>query len=178
MICKWSTLPDTRRMAYITPADLVARFGAEEIAQVADRALPREVTPELLDLAIAADPLIGWASSDVIAVTNAVIFLTTTIDDAQSAIDAYLSGRYSTPLATVPLIIKRMTADVTRYYLHGDRASDPIIKAHDAAMALCRDIAAGRISFGADVITSPKGGGGAVEVVSGTRLWSREARGL
>lgn len=165
-------------MSYITPADLVARFGAEEIAQVSDRAMPREVTPELLGLAIAADPLSGWAASDVTAVTNAVSLLTTTIDDAQSAIDAYLSGRYSTPLATVPLIIKRMTADVARYYLHGDRASDPVIKAYDAAMALCRDIAAGKVAFGADVITSPKTFGGAVEVVSGTRLWSREARGL
>lgn len=165
-------------MPYLTPADLVARFGGEEIAQVADRATPREVTPELLALAIAADPLTGWAASDVAAVNAAVALLETTIDDAQSTIDAYLSGRYTTPLAMVPLVIKRMTADVARFYLHGDRASDPIVKAYEAAMGLCRDISTGKVAFGADVVNSPKGGGGAVEVVSGTRVWSREVRGL
>lgn len=163
---------------YITHADLVARFGADEIAQVADRGTPREVTPELLALAIAADPLIGWASSDVAAVAAAVAQITTAIEDAQSAIDGYLSGRYSTPLATVPAVIRRMTADVARYYLHGDRASDPIVKAHDAAMGLCRDISVGKVSFGGDVIDSPKASGGAVEMVTPPRLWSRAARGL
>jgi phage gp36-like protein len=165
-------------VSYLTPADLVARFGAEEIAQVADRSTPREVTPELLLLALADDPLTGWAASDVAAVTAAKALLLTTIDDAQSAIDAYLSGRYTTPLASVPLVIRRMVADVARYYLHGDRASDPIIKAYDAAMGLCRDISTGKVSFGADVVDSPKGGAGGVEMVSSTRLWSREARGL
>lgn len=165
-------------MPYITHADLVARFGAEEIAQVSDRRTPREVTPELLELAIAGDPLIGWAASDVDAVTAAVTLLTSTIADAQSAVDAYLSGRYSTPLATVPLVVRRLTADVARYYLHGDRASDPIIKAFDAAMGLCRDISTGKVAFGGDVITSPKGSGGAIEMVSPPRLWSREQRGL
>lgn len=165
-------------MPYITPADLVARFGAEEIAQITDRATPREVTPELLLLAIAGDPLTGWAASDVAAVTAALALMSGTIDDAQSAVDAYLSGRYSTPLGTVPLVVKRLTADVARYYLHGDRASDPVIKAFDAAMGLCRDIATGKIAFGADVITSPKSSGGAIEMVSPPRLWSREQRGL
>ena len=165
-------------MPYLTPADLVARFGGEEIAQLADRSTPREVTPELLALALAEDPLAGWAESDVAAVTAALALLGTTIDDAQSAIDAYLSGRYTTPLATVPLVIKRMCADVARFYLHGDRASDPVIKAYEAAMGLCRDISNGKVAFGADVITSPKGSGGAVEVVSGSRVWSREERGL
>ncbi|WP_300335636.1 DUF1320 domain-containing protein [Accumulibacter sp.] len=163
---------------YLTPADLVARFGAEELAQVADRATPRAVTPALLELAIAGDPLTGWAASEVAAVTAALALMSGAIDDAQSAVDAYLSGRYSTPLGTVPPVLKRLTADVARYYLHGDRASDPVLKAYDAAMGLCRDISTGKVTFGADVITSPKAGGGSVEVVSPPRLWSREQRGL
>lgn len=165
-------------MAYLTAEELLARFGAEEIAQVADRGTPRDVSAELLALAVGGDELVGWAESDVAAVTAAVARIKTCLDDAESAIDGYLSSRYAIPLATVPLIVKRLTADVTRYYLHGDSASDPVLKAYEQAMGLCRDIAQGKISFGADVINSPKTTGGAVEVVSGTRLWSREARGL
>jgi phage gp36-like protein len=162
---------------YLTPADLLARFGAEELAPVADRATPREVTPELLAKAIAGDPLSGWADSNVAAVTAAVARLTSTLEDAQSAVDAYLSGRYRTPLATVPLVIQRLVADVARYYLYGDRASDPIRQTFEAAMGLCRDIAAGKVSFGDEVMNSPKAHGG-VELVSSPRLWSREQRGL
>lgn len=165
-------------MPYLTAADLVARFGAEEIAQVSDRSLPREVTPELLALKIAGDPLTNWASSDVAAANAAVALISTTIDDAQSAVDAYLGARYTTPLATVPPVIKRLVADVVRYYLHGDHASDPIIKAHDAAMALCRDIATGKIAFGELLVASPKTTDNTITVVSPDRLWSREARGL
>lgn len=165
-------------MAYITPADLVARFGAEEICQVADRSIPREVTPELLALKIAGDPLTNWAASDVTAVTAAVDLLGTTIDDAQSVVDAYLGARYTTPLATVPPVIKRLVADVVRRYLHGDHATDPIIKAFDAGLALCRDIATGKIAFGEVLVASPKTTDNTITVVSPDRLWSRDARGL
>lgn len=161
---------------YATPADLVQRFGAEELAQVADRATPREVTPALLQLAIAADPLAGWASSDVTAVNAALANIEGAIGDAQSAVDAYLSARYTVPLATPPKIVQRMVCDVARYYLHGDQASDAVVKAFDAAMALCRDISTGKIAFGD--VQSPKADSGVVEMVSGTRLWSRENRGL
>lgn len=163
---------------YLTATELIARFGAEEIAQVADRGIPRDVSAELLELAVAGDELAGWAESDVAAVTAATARIQTCIDDAESAIDGYLSSRYATPLPVAPLIVKRLTADVTRYYLHGDSASDPVIKSYEQAMGLCRDIAQGKVSFGADVISSPKTTGGAVEVVSSPRLWSREARGL
>lgn len=161
---------------YVTAADLAARFGAAELAQVADRGTPRDVTPELLELALAGDPLAGWAASDVAAVGAALAVLDTALADAQSALDGYLSTRYTTPLPTVPLLVKRLVADLARYYLHGDRATEPIRRAYDAAIALCRDIGAGKLAFGSE-LTSPKSGGGAVTLVSGTRLWSREQRG-
>lgn len=164
-------------MPYLTAADLVSRFGEEEVAQVADRGTPRVVTAELLALAIADDPLAGWAAADVAAVNAALAVIDTALADAQSAVDGYLSTRYATPLASVPPVVARLVADLARAYLHGDRASEPMAKARDAALALCRDIAAGKVAFGNE-LQSPKTGDGAVVVSTPTRFWSREQRGL
>ena len=164
-------------MSYVTPADLVGRFGAEEIAQAADRGTPRRLTSELLALAIAGDALAGWAAADEAAAAAAMAAISTAIADAQSLLDGYLAGRYATPLATPPLFLQRATANVARRYLHGDAASEAVVQAAEAAVALGRDIAAGKVKLGdgEQAMTRPAG---SVTLASSERRFGRVERGL
>ena len=163
-------------MPYILPTDLLTRFGAEEIAQVADRGTPRLVTAELLTAAAAGTDMSGWSAADVEAVGKALANVEQAIEDAQSAIDGYLSGRYGTPMATPPAVVKRLASDVARYYLYDDHATETVQKRYDAAIAFFRDVAAGKVTLGPEA-QATKPTGGTVQMVSGERVFSRSARG-
>jgi len=163
-------------MPYITPSDLITRFGAEELAQVADRGTPRLVTAELLTAAADGIDMAGWASGDVEAVGAVLASINQAIEDAQSAIDGYLSGRYGTPMPTPPAVVKRLASDIARYYLHDDRATETIQKRYDAAIAFFRDVSAGKVTLGPEAETA-KPTGGTVEMVTAGRVFSRPARG-
>lgn len=164
-------------MPYLLPSDLLTRFGAEELAQVADRDTPRLVSAELLAAAAAGTDMAGWPAADVAAVDKAMAAIGQAIEDAQSAIDGYLSGRYGTPLPTPPAIVKRLACDMARYYLYDDHASETVQKRYDAAIAFFRDVAAGRVSLGGEAEAAPAAGG-TVELVSSGRVFGRAARGL
>lgn len=163
-------------MPYILPADLLSRFGAEELAQVADRDTPRLVTAELLNAAAAGTDMTGWSGADVEAVGKVIANIEQAIDDAQSAIDGYLSGRYGTPMPTPPAVVKRLACDIARYYLHDDHATETIQKRYDAAIAFFRDVAAGKVTLGPEA-ESAAPTGGTVEMVTTGRVFSRSARG-
>lgn len=162
-------------MPYILPADLLTRFGAEELAQVADRGTPRLVTAELLSAAVSGTDMSGWSAGDVEAVEAALVNIEQAVEDANSAIDGYLSGRYGT-LATSPAIVKRLGSDMARYYLYDDHATETVQKRYDAAIAFFRDVAAGKVTLGPEAQSSQPTGG-TVQMVSGDRVFSRSARG-
>lgn len=163
-------------MPYIAASDLITRFGAEELAQVADRGTPRLVTAELLTAAAGGADMSGWASGDVEAVTEVMASINQALEDAQSAIDGYLAARYGTPMPTPPAVVKRLACDIARYYLHDDRATETIQKRYDAAIAFFRDVSAGKVSLGPEAETA-KPAGGTVEMVTAGRVFSRSARG-
>jgi phage gp36-like protein len=164
-------------MPYILVTDLLTRFGAEELAQLADRDTPRLVTDELLSAAAAGTDMTGWSDADVDAVSKAVASIEQAIEDAQSAIDGYLSGRYGTPIATPPAVVKRLACDIARYYLYDDHATETVQKRYDAAIAFFRDVSAGKVTLGAETqATQPAGG--IVEIVTSDRVFSRSGRGL
>lgn len=164
-------------MSYLTASDLLTRFGAEELAQVADRGTPRLVTVELLNAAVAGASMSGWSAADVEAVGKAMANITQAIEDAQSAIEGYLSGRYGSPLATVPAVVKRLASDIARYYLYDDHAPETVQKRYDAAIAFFRDVSAGKVSLGAEAATpAASSSGGVVMMTSSERIFSRGAR--
>ena len=166
-------------MPYILIPDLLTRFGAEELAQVSDRGTPRLVTAELLTAAAADVDMSGWGAADVEAVGKAIANIAQAIDDAQSAIDSYCSGRYSTPMATPPAVVKRLACDMARYYLYDDHATETVQKRYDAAISLLRDVSAGKVSLGPEAQTgSPVSVGGSVDYVTSGRVFSRAERGL
>lgn len=108
-------------MAYATQSDMESRFGAEEVLQLADRD--------------------GDSLHDAGVVDGALI-------DADAEIDAYLAGRYTLPLASVPPLITRIACDIARYRLWDDRASEEVRRRYEDARRLLGEIAAGRVTLG------------------------------
>lgn len=164
-------------MPYVLPAELITRFGAEELAQVADRGTPRLVTAELLTAAADGADMSAWGAADAEAAGKAMENINQAITDAQSVIDSYLSSRYGTPLPTPGAVVTRLASDIARYYLYDDHATETVQKRYDAAIAFFRDVAAGKGSLGPEAQSSAPAGG-TVEVVSPDRVFSRPARGL
>lgn len=78
-------------MAYITLDDLVARYGEQEMLDVADRDRDGVADQSVLDAAI------GDAGRDV---------------------DGQIGGRYAVPLVDPPELIRRLACQLARYYLH------------------------------------------------------------
>lgn len=164
-------------MPYILVTDLLTRFGAEELAQLSDRGTPRRVTAELLTAAATGADISGWSEADVAVVTTAMANINQAIDDAQSVIDGYLSGRYGTPMATPPAAVKRLACDIARYFLFDDHASETVQKRYDASISYLRDVSAGKVSLGA-VVEDSRPTGGSVEIVTGGKVFGRSERGL
>lgn len=108
-------------MAYATLADLIARFGEEEITQRTDR-----VNAGTPDAAIAARAL----------------------DDASAEIDGYLATRYQLPLPTVPAMLARIACDIARYRLWEDLASPEVRQRYEDARRLLESISRGVVSLG------------------------------
>lgn len=164
-------------MAYLLVSDLITRFGAEELAQRADRDTPRVVTAALLTAVAVGDDLSAWSPSEIESAGRAVAIIERTIEDAQSAMDGYLSGRYGTPMPTPPAIVQRLGCDIARYYLYDDQATETVQKRYDAAIAFFRDVAAGKVTLGSEAQAAAPAGG-TVELVTAGRVFSRSARGL
>lgn len=121
-------------MSYCTQSDLTTRFGAEELIQLTDRAAT------------------GVADAAVIAGA---------IADADAAINGYLAGRYTLPLASVPSNLTRIACDLTRYYLYENAATQIVIDRYDAAVKYLELVAKGAIGLGPGV------GGATQEASSG-----------
>lgn len=110
-------------MAYCTQQDLIDRFGEDELVQLTDRA-----NAGVIDEAV----------------------LTQAIGDAGAEIDGYLGGRYTLPLATVPVVLKRLACDIARYNLYDEAASEQVTRRYDGAVNFLRMVARGDISLGVD----------------------------
>lgn len=108
-------------MSYVTLQGLIDRYGETELIQLSDRTGAGVVDADVIDRAIA---------------------------DADAEIDAYLSGRMALPLASVPPLLARLAAALVRHSLYTVEAPEPVTQARTAAIALLRDIAAGRASLG------------------------------
>lgn len=77
---------------------------------------------------------------------------------ASGRIDAYLSKRYSLPLATAPEILRTSAIDIACYELacdHG-RLTDDIEKRHDRAIRFLKDVGTGAAALG---LGEPRAGG-------------------
>lgn len=112
-------------MAYVDKAALEARFGKEELLQLADRNEDDAVDADVLAAAI---------------------------DQAGSEIDGYLrTGGYTAPLVDVPELIKGLAANLTRYHLDVNGDSDGAVATrYKASVATLKQIAARTVRLGPD----------------------------
>lgn len=134
-------------MAYATQADLLARFGELEIGQVADTDGTGEIDPALVARALA---------------------------DADAEIDAALAGRYQLPLPSVPLLLTRIACDLARYNLYTDNVPETVKARQEKAVALLRDLAAGRTSLGLPAPPPAADAGGTIAVRAPARIFGSD----
>jgi len=110
-------------MTYASQTDLEERFGVNEVLQLSDR----ENTGSIV----------------VAVVTRARA-------DADAEIDTYLASRYALPLSSVPAVLVRVAADMARYYLHDNRATEEVKARYDAAIRWLKSISSGAATLGLD----------------------------
>jgi phage gp36-like protein len=141
-------------MAYAAQSDLVTRFGSTELAQLTDR-----VAGTTIDTAVVAGALA----------------------DADALIDGYLAQRYALPVSPVPALLLRVAADIARFLLHGNAATEAVRGAYDDALRVLRDLAAGRAALpGAAAVAAganPGAAGGRVLVTAPDRVVDRTSIG-
>ncbi|MDX1755883.1 MAG: phage protein Gp36 family protein [Marinobacter sp.] len=134
-------------MTYATQADMVERFGEGELIDLTDRNHTGAIDATVLGRALA---------------------------DATAEIDGYLASRYDLPLASTPVVLVRVCADLARYYLHDDHAPEQVTERHKAAVALLRRISDGQVSLGASESGGTPTTNNGAEMAGGGRIWGRD----
>ncbi len=165
-------------MTYIAATDLLARFGAEELAQLTDRGIPRVLTADRLTAAAGGADTSAWPAAESAAALAALSIIGQAITDATSAVDGYLSGRYGVPLTTPPAVLKRVACDLARHYLYDDNEPETVADRYKEAVAWLRDVAAGKVALGPDAAGAQPAAGGCVEIVTSGKVFGRRERGL
>lgn len=112
---------------YVTQQDLVDRFSSQELAQLTDPAAGTTINATTVARAIA---------------------------DASAEIDTRLAAYYVLPLAQVPAVLTRVAADLARYFLWDNRATDQIRNRYKDAVELLNRIGKGDVQLpGAEQLT-------------------------
>ena len=137
-------------MPYATQADLVARFGTSEVLALTDRANTGAIDASVL---------------------------TAAFEQAGDEIDAYLGGRYSLPLASVPRLLVGVCCDIVRYRLCGADVSEtePARNRFKDALKLLEQIRDGKLTLGLDPAQQAVGTGNTVLINDGRRKFNADA---
>jgi phage gp36-like protein len=137
-------------MAYATEQDMIDRYGEREVRMLTDRE-----NMGLVDAAVLAYAL----------------------GQADAELDGYLQGRFSLPLASVPVLLVGIACDVARYRLAGTdiRETDPIRTRYKDAVKLLASISKGDLQLGLSAGGQPAPEAGAVRVVEGGRVFTPES---
>ncbi len=127
-------------MTYATQTDLITRFSADEILQRADPALSGAIDPTIVAAAL---------------------------QDADEVVNGHIAPRYALPLSpVVPGMIVRIAANVARFYLWKDGASERVRQGYDDALRDLERIGKGVIRLecaGAEAPPAALGGDMAVQ---------------
>ena len=137
-------------MPYATQNDLIARYGAQEVAGISDY----DATGEGDDAAVS-----------------------TALADASVEMDAYIANSHALPLLKpYPSLLVRLCCELARYALYKDKASESVRTGREDAIALLRRIASGeaKLQLSPDTpIAETQGGSFAVS--SSARVFSDAA---
>ena len=129
---------------YVEVSGLIARFGEQELIQLTDRASTGVIVTSVAERAIA---------------------------DATAEIDGYLrAGGYTVPLSPAPELLERIAADIARFHLYDDQATEEVRKRYEDQVALLRRIASGDVRLG----VGEGDGAGSAEVAASERVFTRD----
>lgn len=138
-------------MAYATSADMIARFGEQEIIQLSNPDAPRATT--------VGEPVV-----------------TAALADAESEINSYIASRHSLPLAEVPRILLVLACDIARYRLYGPVSENDVVNTrYQDAIKFLKSISKGEATLGIAApqqASAPTNGG--AEFVAGRRRFTSE----
>src|SRR3990167_8543307 len=123
-------------MPYATATNLLDQFNAEEIAQRADRGMPRLVTAEMLKTAAAGGSMSGYTAPEQAATAAALALINAKLLDADSVINGHLATRYQVPLASVPRLVMTAACDLARYAIYDDVATEQITQRNKDAVKM------------------------------------------
>lgn len=136
-------------MSYITKAQLIARFGRDELTQLTDRDRSGIIDDVALDAAIA---------------------------DAGGLIDSYIGARYALPISQPVPILTRYAGDLVRYFLFDDRATDEVIRRYDDVVAYLSKVSKGTVQLGINAAGGkPATHSNHAQMTSGGRIFGRES---
>ncbi|SOD42326.1 gp436 family protein [Nitrosovibrio sp. Nv4] len=160
-------------MTYATATNLLDQFGAEEIAQRADRGTPRLVTEDMLKTAATGGSLAAYTAAEQAATVVALALVNARLLDADSTINGYLATRYSVPLITVPRLVMVAACDLARYALYDDAATETVTDRNKNAIKQLEAIAKGMISLGVDTSGNRPAANDAAQISSTTPVFRR-----
>ncbi|HEY0155458.1 MAG TPA: phage protein Gp36 family protein [Longimicrobium sp.] len=136
--------------------------------------------------ASAADLLERFPENDLIQLTdpNGAVLnvgkLEAALADASAEIDGYLQARYPLPLPRVPAHLKTLACTIAVYRLQIDRRTETIAdirKQYEDAVRLLERVNAGTHQLGITVDQQPVQQSSGIEVLEGTRVFSRGSMG-
>jgi len=141
-------------MSYATIDDLETRYGRRELVQLTDRAMPPS---DEVDQAVAQLAL----------------------DDATDLIDGYVGAKYRLPLAApFPPLLVQLCAEIARFKLFADQASEEVRKRYEDAIRTLKGIAKGEVALPIDALPGgspePSAREGVVAIESQPQIFTRE----
>lgn len=133
---------------YASVHDMINRYGETEMIQLSDRA-----NTGLVD----------------------VVVVEAKLADASAEIDAYLQGRYDLPIVDVPVLLTRIAADIARYHLYDDRATEQVTQRYKDAVRFLESVARGTVHLGLGATAQPALITGGPEVATPGRVFTRHS---
>jgi phage gp36-like protein len=140
-------------MSYCTPADLLEKCEALELAQAAVTSGGIACNEDCLAALIEEESTAGFTAPEIALAQQALDSITAECDRATRRMDMRLRVRYTLPFLTpVPPELLPLAIDIARYGLHDQAATDEIRNRYKEAMAELD-----RIANGTSSITLPPG---------------------
>ncbi len=134
-------------MTYATQQNMIDRFGEKELTQLTDRA--------------------NSGSIDVAVLSRA-------LEDADAEINGYLATKYALPLNSAPLVLTRIAADIARYFLYDDRATDQVTQRYKDAVKFLQNVAGGQVTIGVDSLNEAPAATGGPQYDAPERMFTGE----
>ena len=144
-------------MSYATLSDMYARYSRDSL--------------HLLTISKMTD----WQSLSAEALQQAQAqLIQVALDDATATIDGYIDGRATLPLATVPVVLVRITCVLARFALEEGAATEKATQDAEAAIRLLEKVSSGDVSLGLSKESERPTGGDVAMMTSQGSVWSRD----